>query len=173
MGESEKFDIMNYESYYANGRCCYEKDDCSISILELDDSYSVQSEPAFPDMVCDFKQYDANTLLLKVNGQYLKNGSAKIGVWKEYDRDGCLIKKTDYEEGWRIGWDELLVLMEKEGIDLRQVVSILRIKNDKSSGERNFVWIVGVLVTDALLVECSFDGLTGERFYLDVIEMGQ
>ena len=173
MVERERFDIINFENHFKNGRCCYEMDGRSVSIQELDDSYSVQSEPAFPDMVCDFRQYDANTLLLIAQGHFLKNGSAKIGVWQKYDKEGHLVEETNYEEGWKIGWDGLLQLMKKEGIDLRQVVSVLRVRKEVPSDEHLLVWIVGRLVTDSVLVEYSFDGQTGERFYIDFIKMEQ
>lgn len=173
MEERDKFDIINYESHFANGKCRYEKEGRTFSVLESDDSYTVQSEPAFPDLVCDFIQYDAYTLYLKTQGQFLKNGSAKIGKWKSYDSNGNLVEEIDYEAGWNIGWNELLLLMDKEGIDLRRVVSILRIKTDNPSDERKLVWIVGVLINDAVIVEYSFDGQTGERFYLDFVKLEQ
>lgn len=172
MEEKEKFDIIFFEEHFANGRCRYEKNGCSVSVLELDDSYSVRSEPAFPEMVCTNMTYFADTLTLKSEGQYLKNGGTKIGVWKSYDRFGELAEETDYEEGWNVDWKRLLPLLGEEGIDLDAIVSISRFFKEGSSGEKSPFWRVGVLATNEMVVEYTFDGLTGQRLPIDFVKIG-
>ncbi len=131
----DKFDIYLFEQHYHDGQCHIEMDGNSLNMIEGDDCYMVQIEPPHPDMVCLLKTYNADTLTLKSEGNYLKLGGTEIGIWKTFDQFGEVIEETNYEEGWKTSWEDLLLLLSAEHIDLDNVVGISRYVEDYKAME--------------------------------------
>ena len=133
----DKFDIFLFEQHYQNGECHLEMDGNSVNMFENEDCYMVQIEPPHPEMVCLLKTYYSDTLTLKTEGHYLKLSGTEIGVWKTYNQFGDLIEETDYEEGWKTSWDDLIPLLSAENIVIDHVVDISRYVDDFSSDKED------------------------------------
>lgn len=132
----EKFDLFFFEEHYDNGLCRIDNGVETLKLFESDDAYVMISEPKkTTEMVCALKTYYSDTLTLKMEGKYLKNGDTEIGVWKTYDRFGGIIEETDYEEGWNTHWEDLLQLMQEQKIDLQAILNISRYINERQKNE--------------------------------------
>lgn len=172
----ELFDIVYFEEHFKEGQCRFEHEGTTVTMLESDDAYIVQTDPPFPEMVCDFKMYYADTLTLLLTGQLLKNGSTKIGVWKTYDREGILVEEKDYEDGWKIHWEQLAEILRKQEIELASVVSITRFDGGKAKpvGVRRTkrrVTIVPSNGADKEEVKSQSESAMQEKYYWKVIQL--
>lgn len=164
MNEKDKFDIMFFEAHYKDGECRFEKDGCSVCIQEWDDSYSVQTDPPYPDMVCELKTYYADTLTLMSEGKYLKLGNTRIGVWRDYDRFGEIEEETDYDEGWAMTWEKFQPFMMAGTPDLKRVVGIHR-QVSESDGKTERYWLISMLLNPRVTMIDTYDGDTGEKLW--------
>ena len=163
----ETFDIYWFEQNYSNGECCIENEEAIICMYEWNDSYSIQTEHASPDMICSLKRFFADTLTLMEEGFYLKHGHVKIGVWKKYDRSGNVVDEKDYDEGWCITWEKLIPFIHQQGIKMGGIVKILRDEKKKNEEDEdsasNMVrtWVIGQITMSDGVFEFHFDGDTG------------
>jgi hypothetical protein len=132
----EKFDIYWYEQHFKDGFCQKESEEGVVTIMENHDVYTLFMEPHSPNMVCEIKTYDADTLLLKTEGKCLKHGGTQIGVWKTYNEYGDVVEEKDFEEGWNIGWDALLPRLEAHKINLNQISDIIRYLDEGDNEEK-------------------------------------
>lgn len=158
----DKFDIMLYESLYAKGQCRFKKDGSSVCIQEWDDYYSVQTDPPFPDMVCELKTYYADTLTLRDTGKYLKKGNVRIGVWKNYDRWGNIENETDYDEGWAMNWDRFAPVLSEQTLDMKRIIGIHQSVTEVD-GKMKRQWIISSLVSNRITLKDYYDGETGNK----------
>lgn len=167
----EYFDLIYFESHYKNGICSIEKDGFTVLINEHEEDYSVCREPSMPEMECQEKLYFADTLTLMSEGHYLKYGHTRIGIWNTYDRNGNLIQKTDYEQGFMIGWEKILPILEANHVDLYTIVSIdrNRFPFERENGSPRWYFIT-YREEENQYGEYVFDGLTGEMLNVDFKE---
>lgn len=133
----EKFDLFLFEEHFRNGVSTFEGEGETTSMYEYNDEYVVRIDREMPCMVSTVKTYYADTLNLKTIGDCLKQGGTKIGVWKTYDEFGEVIEETDYDEGWKINWEQLQPILLTDRIDLKRIANICRIpdKDDVESPE--------------------------------------
>ena len=131
----EVFDLFWFEQHYRNGICQTESDGNAVTISEEADGYRVLSEPPAPNMVCEQKFYDGDTLKLKTGGKCLKFGGTPIGIWKTYDQYGDVLEETNYEEGWNVDWEAMLLLLDEHKIDLNQVIGIDRLVEEDDGND--------------------------------------
>lgn len=130
--EMEEFDILYYEENYKDGCCRYERDGFTIIMSENENTYTMQIESPYPDMVCTMKFFYADSLKLMTVGHYLKKGGCRIGIWTTYDNTGEVLEETDYEEGWEVSWELLLPVLISEKYDFKSIVGIGRcVLNDE------------------------------------------
>lgn len=122
----EKFDLLYYEEHYDKGYCKTEDEEKVVLMYENNDSYILQSEPKGSDLVCRLKVFDADSLELIMDGNYLKYGNVEIGVWETFDDRGNLIQKTDNEEGWNMHWEDVMQLIQENSIDINTIINISR-----------------------------------------------
>ncbi len=122
----EKFDLMYYEEHYDKGYCKTEDEEKVVLMYENKDTYIIQSEPKGSDLVCHLKVFDAVSLALMTEGDYLKYGNMDIGVWKTFDVLGTIIKETDNEEGWNMHWEDVMQLIQENSIDINTIINISR-----------------------------------------------
>lgn len=164
----ELFDIYSFEQHYKDGQCVFETPESTVSMLEEDDRYCIQTEQADPSMLCSLKSYFADTLSLMEEGQYLKWGNTTIGVWKKYDRSGDVQEEIDYDQGWKITWEKLIPYIQGQGIPMAGIVDIHRYERKKNEEEEDSesnlerVWEIGqiTMAGDELLF--LFDGNNGK-----------
>ena len=104
----EKFDLYFFEEHYDNGAAVLRREDGEIvKMLEYDEEYVIYNIPASPNMVCQVRAYYPDTLTLKEEGQFLKKGSTRIGVWKEYDEFGGIVAEHDTDADFPVSWDQM------------------------------------------------------------------
>ena len=167
MDEREKFDIVFYEAHYKDGQCRYKENGCSVCIQEWDDCYTIQIDPPDPDMVCVLKTYYADTLTLMSVGKYLKLENTRIGVWRDYDREGNVEEETDYDEGWTMSWEKFLPVLMATTLDMKKIVGIHRYENDED-GKTVRQWRISTLLTSRMTLIDTYDGDTGEKLRSDI-----
>lgn len=133
----EKFDLFLYEQNFQGDACIIEEQGATMSMYEEEEEYVVRIDREMPCMVSTVKTYYADTLTLKTVGDCLKQGDTKIGVWKTYDEFGELIEEIDYDEGWKINWEQLQPILLADRIDFKSIANLCRIpdKDDAESPE--------------------------------------
>ncbi len=105
-----------------------------------------------------------DVLFIRKN-QYYKNGNLKTsglyfdasfqkGIWKEYNEQGKLIKETDYDEGYKYSWEDLLQFLKKREVNIRDANNTTI---TKENGNWRFDYIDGIYIFDVII-----DGKTGE-----------
>ena len=66
----------------------------------------------------EFSSYDRNTCIIQEEGTLFYCSTIKIGIWREYDKEGNLIKETDEDKkfkGLKVTPQKLLDWFEKQG----------------------------------------------------------
>lgn len=123
----EKFDLFLYEQNFRDDACIIKGQGATMSMYEEEEEYVVRIDREMPCMVSTVKTYYADTLNLKTIGDCLKQGDTKIGVWKTYDEFGELIEEIDYDEGWKINWEQLQPILLADRIDFKRIANLCRI----------------------------------------------
>ena len=100
----------------------------------------------------DFNSYHKNGKL-KIQGYFLENDFYK-GIWKEYDEQGNLIKETDYDKGFDYTWEDLLKLLKKREVDIKDTGNTT-IRKDE--GEWWVYYVEGLYIYNIRI-----DGKTGK-----------
>ena len=188
----EEFDIILFEENYHNGECRLEVEGNIITMSEWEDCYETLIEPASEYvMVCTQKLFYNDTFTLMREGNYLKLGGTKIGIWKEYDREGSLINEIDYDKDWGACWNDLLKQLALNEINLKTVVRISRCveveENDeiKEYESADFIednrremydgnailrhWKITVLLSPMVKQVYYFDGETGNKLWSEFL----
>lgn len=123
----EKFDIFSFERHYRNGVSTFNIDGATVTMFEDEDEYVARIDSGMPCMVNTIKVFDSETLALKNQGDCLARGNTKIGVWRTYDQFGEIIEEIDYDEGWKIGWEQLRPILISDQIDFKRITTIYRV----------------------------------------------
>lgn len=188
----EEFNIILFEENYHNGECRLEIGDNAILMSEWEDCYETLIEPIDDtSMVCVQKLYYNDTLTLMAEGMYLKLGETKIGIWKEFDKEGGVVKEIDYDKGWGVCWDDLLKQLILNEINLKTVVRISRCVEVEENDEimeyesADFIednrmemfdgngvlrhWKVTVLLSPMVKQVHYFDGETGNKLWSEFL----
>ena len=184
----EGFDIHLFEENYHKGKCRFELGGNAIIMSEWKNYYETLIEPLSESaMICIQKLYYNDTLALMKEGKYLKLGSTKIGVWKEYDEEGELVKEIDYDTGWNVDWETIFSHLLMLGFDVKKIVRISRIVEvemedgiqkylssdyikdnvaDKVGDKEVFrTWRITVLLSPEVNQVILFDGGTGNKLW--------
>ena len=124
MKTTERFDVQYYKSIIkeknsyegATSAQYVERNGTETYVSFNDDGFVLQEiKPFTYEMIV--KNYYKNCIL-KSKGKLLCHSSVKIGIWREYDKQGNLIKETDEDkkfEKLRLKPINILRWLEKEG----------------------------------------------------------
>ena len=124
MKTTERFDVQYYKSIIkeknsyegATSAQYVEKNGTETYVSFNDDGFVLQEiKPFTYEMIV--KNYYKNCII-KSKGKFLCHSSVKIGIWREYDNQGNLIKETDEDkkfEKLRLKPINILRWLEKEG----------------------------------------------------------
>ena len=124
MKRTERFDVQYYKSIIkeknsyegATSAQYVERNGTETYVSFNDDGFVLQEiKPFTYEMIV--KNYYKNCIL-KSKGKLLCHSSVKIGIWREYDNQGNLIKETDEDkkfEKLRLKPINILRWLEKEG----------------------------------------------------------
>ncbi len=102
---------------------------------------------------------------------FYKNGKIKmevkrfpnnflVGVMKEYDEQGNLIKETDYDAPYKFTWEDILAFIEKRNIDMNAYGFYI----SRGTSEKGTAWSITYNKSekDMLLGVIIIDGMTGK-----------
>ena len=124
MKTTERFDVQYYKSIIkkknsyegATSAQYVERNGTETYVSFNDDGFVLQEiKPFTYEMIV--RNYYKNSLI-KSKGKFLCHSSVKIGIWREYDNQGNLIKETDEDkkfEKLRLKPINILRWLEKEG----------------------------------------------------------
>ena len=124
MKTTERFDVQYYKKIIKEKNTCesatsaqyVERNGTETYVSFNDDGFVLQEiKPFTYEMIV--KNYYKNCIL-KSKGKLLCHSSVKIGIWREYDNQGNLIKETDEDkkfEKLRLKPINILRWLEKEG----------------------------------------------------------
>ena len=121
---TERFDVQYYKSIIkkknsyegATSAQYVERNGTETYVSFNDDGFVLQEiKPFTYEMIV--RNYYKNSII-KSKGKFLCHSSVKIGIWREYDNQGNLIKETDEDkkfEKLRLKPINILCWLEKEG----------------------------------------------------------
>ena len=124
MKTTERFDVQYYKSIIkkknsyegATSAQYIERNGTETYVSFNDDGFVLQEiKPFTYEMIV--RNYYKNSII-KSKGKFLCHSSVKIGIWREYDNQGNLIKETDEDkkfEKLRLKPINILRWLEKEG----------------------------------------------------------
>ena len=124
MKTTERFDVQYYKSIIkeknsyegATSAQYVERNGTETYVSFNDDGFVLQEiKPFTYEMIV--RNYYKNSII-KSKGKFLCHSSVKIGIWREYDKQGNLIKETDEDkkfEKLRLKPINILRWLEKEG----------------------------------------------------------
>ena len=124
MKTTERFDVQYYKSIIkkknsyegATSAQYVERNGTKTYVSFNDDGFVLQEiKPFTYEMIV--RNYYKNSII-KSKGKFLCHSSVKIGIWREYDKQGNLIKETDEDkkfEKLRLKPINILRWLEKEG----------------------------------------------------------
>ena len=124
MKTTERFDVQYYKSIIkkknsyegATSAQYIERNGTETYVSFNDDGFVLQEiKPFTYEMIV--RNYYKNSII-KSKGKFLCHSSVKIGIWREYDKQGNLIKETDEDkkfEKLRLKPINILRWLEKEG----------------------------------------------------------
>ena len=124
MKTTERFDVQYYKSIIkkknsyegATSAQYVERNGTETYVSFNDDGFVLQEiKPFTYEMIV--RNYYKNSII-KSKGKFLCHSSVKIGIWREYDNQGNLIKETDEDkkfEKLRLKPINILCWLEKEG----------------------------------------------------------
>ena len=124
MKTTERFDVQYYKSIIkkknsyegATSAQYVERNGTKTYVSFNDDGFVLQEiKPFTYEMIV--RNYYKNSII-KSKGKFLCHSSVKIGIWREYDNQGNLIKETDEDkkfEKLRLKPINILRWLEKEG----------------------------------------------------------
>ena len=124
MKTTERFDVQYYKSIIkeknsyegATSAQYVERNGTETYVSFNDDGFVLQEiKPFTYEMIV--RNYYKNCII-KCKGKFLCHSSVKIGIWREYDNQGNLIKETDEDkkfEKLRLKPINILRWLEKEG----------------------------------------------------------
>ena len=152
------FDVFTYEQRYANGKCVLREGNNTILLFETDDAYGKTIVPDDPEMVCRQYMFDAETLALSNEGQFLKDFDILIGVWRRYDSEGNVVEEKDMDEGYPIKWNELKGILLANGIRMDNVQRLSRTKDEQGKP----AWLAVIQTNEGGRQVIRIDAVTGD-----------
>ncbi len=169
--DMEKFDIKAFNKnmkYDDAGEPTYNNsytlsDGKIIDEFILDDGYGrfiISSNSLFKA----YMEYDENGII-KLKGQYFKNGDFRLGIWHEYDQTGKTINTIDYDKPFVYTFEDIANYCEKNNIPFSDIV--LRNFNDEKTKE--CYWEIqydGTYENKTGQITIRIDGKTGEIIFV-------
>jgi len=153
-----QFDLFCYENNYDHGRCVLREGNNTIVLFETDKAYGKQIFPDAPEMVCQQFLYDAETLTLRSEGQFLKDFYIQIGVWKNYSPDGTVTDEIDQDKGYPLKWQELKGVLLANDIAIEDIQQLSRMKNE----DKKPIWLVIMKTKQGVRETISIDAVNGD-----------
>lgn len=152
----KKFDIIQYQEKKKNNPSYdgyYLKDSTYIKQLGNKNSGFAEYEtPPSPAVFQIYREFYSNGGL-KLEGKTFPNDFNK-GIWKEYDKQGNLVKEIDYDKGFEYTWEDLVKYLEKRKVDIKDTTNTdIR----KENGNWRFSYVEGIYIYDVII-----DGKTGK-----------
>lgn len=113
----EKFDKMKFDKNQIDGEYNFNlPDGTKVRQLKFNSEIYVVNI-SYPDSPRETqKEYYVSTLNLKRQGDYFYG--FEIGVWKDYNESGEVVKETDFDKPYAFSVEDLIKKMKKTGVDL-------------------------------------------------------
>lgn len=156
---NDRFDVFTYERYYADGTCIFKAGDDMVYLSETDEAYIKRVYPPDPETVAIQTTYFPDTLTVRGRGRFLKDWDIEIGVWKEYDRNGEVVKETDKDEHYPVSWEEMQRRFLTNGISIDDIRMLRRTQNPNSG---RYLWVLTLKSVHGTLDMACFDAETGD-----------
>jgi len=134
-----KFDLKQFNRSKTNNMQITRMKDSSIVELSENESYYQESIKTFNSSFETRYEYDKNTLLLRTEANIFHR--LLIGVFREYDESGKLIREIDYDKTCKITVNELINIIKKNlNIDLTLNTNLTTVHReiDKISGNQEY-----------------------------------
>ncbi len=117
--------------------------------------YSEYETPPPPNLLEVYRGFHLNGKL-KIKGIYYPN-DVELGIWREYDDEGNLIKEENYDEGYEYSFEDVVKFLRLRGVDLfHRYTSITR-----NNGVWNIVYVKGDKYPKDIY-DIDIDGKTGK-----------
>ena len=149
----KKIEVFDIKGYYERSKEPeyegYYKED-NTYVRQFGDSLSgfveYETSPSLEEVFQIYRRFYPNgSLMLK--GLNFPNDFEK-GIWKEYDEQGNLIKETDYDKGFDYTWEDLLKLLKKREVDIKDTDNTTIRKED---GNWRFSYVKGIYIHDVII----------------------
>ncbi|WP_338813235.1 hypothetical protein V9L05_18020 [Bernardetia sp. Wsw4-3y2] len=153
---TDTFDIEQFEEKKIGSQYYDTLDDGTIVRRMSSDIDFVEYEtPPSPNLLEVYRSFYLNGNL-KRKGIYYSNDVA-LGVWRDYDKEGNLIKEENYDEGYEYSFEDVVKFLRLRGADLhdertsiRRFDGIWELAYVKDKDEKSFYY------------SYSLDGKTGK-----------
>ncbi len=153
---SDTFDIEKFNRLEKGGE--YRdtlKDGTIIRRMSSDTDFSEFENPPPPSILRVYRSFHLNGKL-KMKGISFPN-SVALGVWREYDKEGNLIKEENHDEGYEYSFEDIVSFMRLRNVDLfHRYTDIMRNK-----GVWNLVYVKGESYPKHIY-NIKIDGKTGK-----------
>ncbi len=154
---SDIFDIEKFNHLSKQGEYYDTLNDGTVIRCFGDDStnYVRYETPPYPSVFQIYREFHTNGILKK-KGLNFENNFGK-GIWREYDKEGNLIKEKNYDEGYEYSFEDVVKFLRLRGVDLfHRYTSITR-----NNGVWNIVYVKGDKYPKDIY-DIDIDGKTGK-----------
>ena len=156
--ENKTFDLMYFENHFHHGKCMMKVDGATAYLSENDDCYLMTFYPDDGNPCCRQLRFDSVTLRIVEEGCFLYNGSERIGEWVEYDPEGHVSNRTDFDqEHFPFKWEKVAALLKEKGLGYDDMQIITRSIQPDGRG----VWKVMAFRKPHVQEDISIDGIDG------------
>ena len=156
--ENKTFDLMYFENHFHNGKCMMKVDGATAYLSENDDCYLMRFYPDDDNPCCRQLRFDPVTLRMVEEGCFLYNGSERIGEWVEYDQEGHVSKRTDYDkEHYPLKWGQIAEILKNNNVGFADMQIVMRMVKPDGRG----VWIVLAFRKQYVQEKITIDGIDG------------
>ncbi|ADV50349.1 hypothetical protein Celal_3074 [Cellulophaga algicola DSM 14237] len=156
---TEKFDIGTFEKNSNDNIYSFKLDDGSLITLELDEDFYYKTViPILPKLYTEEKRYYKSGLLESILVKFPNNFIISL---VEYDKEGKLINKINYDSPFNFNFEQLVKLIESENDD----IDILDKKNTtigRKSDESGTFWFITYYKVPMRREVIKVHGVTGE-----------
>jgi hypothetical protein len=156
---TEKFDIGTFEKNSIDNTCSFKLEDGSLVTLELDEDFYYKTLiPILPKLFTEEKRYYKSGLLESILVKFPNNFIISL---VEYDKEGKLINKINYDSPFKFNFEQLIRLIENENDD----IDIFDKKNTtigRKSDESGTFWFITYYKVPMRREVIKVDGVTGE-----------
>lgn len=155
---NDRFDVFTYERYYADGACIIKVGEDTFCMSETPDAYIKQVYPPDPITVATQTTYFPDTLTVSGYGQFIKEWTIPIGIWKEYNRDGLLVNEINHDEHYPVSWEEMQKRFLENGIHVNDIRQLRRLQNPNTG---RYIWVLTLKSPHGVIDIAQFDAETG------------